>query len=145
MAELAGVEEPLDVLAQTENRGDSVGALVRANAFEGTETIVKRVREDVHLRVVPVDELTVHPDLRDLLDHARHLLSRRRSKGYHASIRSSRHCTSIQRHGRMSTRTAPTPPWFAGAVAKQSTCSASGGDESQLAISSRKTPRPPGE
>ena len=47
----------------------SVGALVAADALEDAEAVVQRVRQDVDLGLVPGDELAVHPDLLDLVDH----------------------------------------------------------------------------
>src|SRR5262249_51138512 len=75
VAELAGVEESLDVLAKTKDRGGAVSTLVRANPFESSEPVVQRVRKNMNLCVVPIDELSVHPDLGDLLDHDRNLLT----------------------------------------------------------------------
>ena len=49
--------------------GLAVRALVRADALERAEAVVQRVREDVDLGVVPVDELAVDPDLLHLVDH----------------------------------------------------------------------------
>jgi hypothetical protein len=71
VAELAGVEQALDVLAEAKDGRHPVGALVGPDPLEGAETVVERVREDVDLRVVPIDELSVHPDLGDLLDHTK--------------------------------------------------------------------------
>jgi hypothetical protein len=62
--------EALHVLAQSKDRRGPVGTFVGANAFERAETVVDRVSEDVHLGVVPIDQLPVHPDLFDLVDHA---------------------------------------------------------------------------
>jgi len=68
-AHLAGVEQAVDVLAQAEHVRVAVGPLVGADAFEGGQSVVQRVGEDVDLGVVPVDELSVEPDLLDLVDH----------------------------------------------------------------------------
>ena len=58
--------EARQVLAEPEDAGAAVG-LVRADALEDPRAVVQRVREDVDLRVGPVDELAVHPDLLGLL------------------------------------------------------------------------------
>src|SRR5712675_984382 len=58
------------MLAQPENRGRPVRSPVGANTLECPETIVEGVGQDVHLGVVPCDELSIHPYLFDLLDHS---------------------------------------------------------------------------
>ena len=50
------------MLAQTEDR-HALGRLVGANALEGAHAVVQRVTEYVRGRVLPVDQLAVHPDL----------------------------------------------------------------------------------
>jgi len=65
-----GVEEPVDVLLQPEDRGFAVLRPVAADPLEDADAVVQRVGEDVDLRLVPVHELAVHPDLLRLLDHA---------------------------------------------------------------------------
>ncbi len=60
--DLRGVEQPCDVLGETEHRRAPLG-LVGADALEDARAVVQRVREDVNPRVRPRDELTVHPDL----------------------------------------------------------------------------------
>src|SRR3954451_9442699 len=55
-------EEPVDVLGQPEDRGATVSR-VRAHALEDAPPVVEGGVEDVDRRVVPVDELAVHPDL----------------------------------------------------------------------------------
>ena len=42
------------------------GGLVAADALEDAGAVVEGVREDVYLRLVPIDKLAVHPDLVDL-------------------------------------------------------------------------------
>src|SRR5262249_24686789 len=149
----------------TEDGGHAVGSFVGANSFEGAESVVERVRENVNLRVVPIDELTIHPDLGDLLDHTKSpesgftrdvprldpfvTASRRRSRSWTCTSFQRQLCYSARAFGPVkcvtSTWTAPAPPNRSFAVAKQRTRSSSGGDDSQPAISSRRTPRPLGE
>ena len=59
---LARALEALHVLGEAEDRG-TVGGLVAADALEDAGAVVEGVRQDVYLRLVPVDELAVHPDL----------------------------------------------------------------------------------
>ena len=63
-----GVEQALDVLAQPEDVRAAIRALVGADAFEGADAVVHRVREQVVGGVVPGDELAVDPDRVELLD-----------------------------------------------------------------------------
>ena len=63
-------EQALDVLGQAEH-GRALRGLVGADALEHAGAVVQRVGEDVDLRLVPVDELAVHPDLRRRLDRHR--------------------------------------------------------------------------
>ena len=62
-------EQSIDVLAQTEDRRAPVALLVAADALEHPEAVVQRVREDVHLRLVPGHQLAVQPDAIGLLHH----------------------------------------------------------------------------
>ena len=64
---MSGAVEPVHVLAEAEDRGAAVVALVAADALEDRETIVERVREHVHLRLVPGDQPAVEPDALALL------------------------------------------------------------------------------
>src|SRR5215218_2115 len=59
--QLGRVVEPLEVLAQPEN-GRAVGGLIATDALEDAGAVVEPVDAYVHLCVVPVDELAVHPD-----------------------------------------------------------------------------------
>ena len=70
--QLAAVEEALDVLLQAEDVALAVGALVGANALEDADAVVERVREEVDVSGVLVDELAVEPDLFELFDHRVH-------------------------------------------------------------------------
>ena len=60
--DLGALEQPLAVLVEPEDRGTAVGP-VGADALEHAVAVVEGRREDVDGRVVPVDELAVHPDL----------------------------------------------------------------------------------
>ena len=64
--EPGGVLQPLQVVGQPED-GRAVIGLVAADAFEDPGAVVEPVRADVDLRIGPVDELAVHPDLFGLL------------------------------------------------------------------------------
>ena len=66
MQEPGRVLEPLQVVGQPED-GRAVVGLVAADALEDARAVVEPVRADVDLRVGPVDELAVHPDLLGLL------------------------------------------------------------------------------
>jgi hypothetical protein len=63
-------EEPVNVLFQAEDRGTRV-RLVAADALEDAGAVMQGVREHMHLRVVPGNELPVHPDLFRCLKHRR--------------------------------------------------------------------------
>src|SRR5262249_43444158 len=63
---LARAPETLQVLTQPEHRWTAVRP-VGPDALEYAGSVVQRVRQDVDLRLVPVDELAVHPDLLGLL------------------------------------------------------------------------------
>ena len=56
------VVQALHVVGKTED-GGAPRRLVAANALEDTGAVVEAVDADVDLRVRPVDELAVHPDL----------------------------------------------------------------------------------
>ena len=49
----------LHVLGQAEHGRRAVRPLVGPDAFEGSETVVKRMRQNVDVRRLPVDELSV--------------------------------------------------------------------------------------
>ncbi len=68
--ELRRVVEALKVLVQAEDRRP-FRCLVAADPFEDAGAVVQPVHADVDLRVGPVDELAVHPDLFGLLHRAR--------------------------------------------------------------------------
>jgi hypothetical protein len=55
-------EQPLDVLAEPEDRGAAVVALVAADALEDAEAVVERVRQHVDARLLPAHERAVEPD-----------------------------------------------------------------------------------
>ena len=67
----AAVHEPLDVVLEPED-GHPLGGVVDPDAFEDPGPVVHRMREDVDLRIGPVDELSVKPDLFRLV-HVKHL------------------------------------------------------------------------
>ena len=46
-ADLAAVEQAIDVLAEPEDGALAVGPLVGADALEGADAVVQRVRQDV--------------------------------------------------------------------------------------------------
>src|SRR5207302_2260088 len=64
--DLGAVEEAGDVVGEPEH-GRAARCRVGADALEHAAAVVQRVRQDVDLGVVPVDELAVHPDLLDLV------------------------------------------------------------------------------
>ena len=68
--DVSGTVQPVHVLAEAEDRGAAVVALVAADALEDRETIVERVREHMHLRLVPGDEPAIEPDALGLLHPA---------------------------------------------------------------------------
>jgi hypothetical protein len=57
-----GALEPGEVVVQAEDRRAALG-IVGADALEDRGAVVQAVRQDVHARVRPVDQLAVHPDL----------------------------------------------------------------------------------
>ena len=58
---LGRLEEPVDVVLVAEHRRAALG-LVGADALEDAGAVVERVGQYVDLRVLPGDELAVHPD-----------------------------------------------------------------------------------
>ena len=76
---LGGVLETLQVILEAEDRRALLG-LVAADALEDTGSVVEPVGADVNLRVGPVDEVAVHPDLVGLLHRASLPLLRRISR-----------------------------------------------------------------
>ncbi len=58
------------MLPGAEDRG-TLGRGVATNAFKHAAPIVQRVGKHVNLRVVPIDELAVEPDLFGCLNHPR--------------------------------------------------------------------------
>src|SRR5204863_4093855 len=73
--QLGRVRETLEVVVKPEDRRP-LRRVVAADPLEDAGSIVESVRADVDLRVVPVDQLAVHPDLLGGL-HGEALLSRR--------------------------------------------------------------------
>ncbi|CAB4816632.1 unannotated protein [freshwater metagenome] len=60
--DLRRVVQALDVFGKPEYRRTLWG-FIRANSFEDAHSVMKGVGENVDLRVVPIDERSVHPDL----------------------------------------------------------------------------------
>ena len=60
--DLAAVHHPLDVVLEPED-GHALGGVVDPDSLEDTRTVVECVCEDMDLRILPVDELAVQPDL----------------------------------------------------------------------------------
>ena len=67
--ELRRVVQALEVLVEAEDRR-SLRGVVAADPLEDAGAVVQSVHADVDLRVGPVDELAVHPDLLGLLQRA---------------------------------------------------------------------------
>ena len=67
LIQVGGTKKPPNVVRKPEDRGPARGA-IRADAFEYTGPVVQGVGEDVDMRVSPVHELPVHPNLLDRLD-----------------------------------------------------------------------------
>src|SRR6185312_1020061 len=61
VVEVGRLEQPVDVVEMTEDRRADRG-VVAAHALEDARAVVEPVREYVNLRVLPFDELPVHPD-----------------------------------------------------------------------------------
>src|SRR4030065_813177 len=57
------------MLLEPEEGGAAVLGPVAADPLEGTDAVMQRVRKDMDLRGVPVDEFPVQPDLLCLGDH----------------------------------------------------------------------------
>jgi len=72
-----GVDEALHMLRKAVHGAAPVRALVGANALEDAAAVMQSVGEDVHVGLIPVDELAVHPDLFRFLNHVRVLPSAR--------------------------------------------------------------------
>ena len=70
VVELRAAVQALEVLVQVPDGGAAYG-LVSPDAFEDAAAVVQRVAEHVDLRVAPVHQLAVHPDLLDLGDRHR--------------------------------------------------------------------------
>jgi len=60
--DLASVHESLDVVLEPEHCGP-LGGAVDPDTLEDTGTVIERVAEDVHLGVLPVDDVPVEPNL----------------------------------------------------------------------------------
>ena len=67
MKQHRGVVQPAHVVGEAEHRRPPRGR-VGADPLEHAGAVVQRVREHVDRRVVPVDELAVHPDLVGLVE-----------------------------------------------------------------------------
>ena len=65
--DLGAGEHAVDVVREPEH-GCAARRRIGADALEHAAAVVQRVREDVDLGVVPVDELAIHPDLLDLVE-----------------------------------------------------------------------------
>src|SRR3954467_6602233 len=61
VVELGRLEQAVDVVEVAEDRRPDLG-VVAADALEDARAVVEPVREYVNLRVLPLDELAVHPD-----------------------------------------------------------------------------------
>ena len=61
VVELRGVLEPVQVVVVAEDRRADLG-VVAADALEDARAVVQPVGQYVHRRVLPLDELPVHPD-----------------------------------------------------------------------------------
>ena len=61
VVELGRLEEAVEVVGVAEDRRADLG-VVAADALEDAGAVVQAVREYVDLRVLPGDELAVHPD-----------------------------------------------------------------------------------
>jgi hypothetical protein len=72
-------EQAADVLAKPKNGAPAVILRVAANALERAQSVMKRMGEDVDVRLVPIHELSVEPDLLHLVDHAASMLGERHS------------------------------------------------------------------
>jgi hypothetical protein len=59
--DLAGIEKPLDVLLETEHLRASRG-LIAADTLEPGRAVMKSMRADVNVRLIPIDKLTVVPN-----------------------------------------------------------------------------------
>ena len=60
VVEPRGAEQPIDVLGVAEHRRAELG-VVTAHALKDARAVVQAVRQDVDLRVLPCDELSIHP------------------------------------------------------------------------------------
>ena len=56
------IQQALDVIAKAKNSG-ALLSVVAANAFENRGTVADDVRKDVNVRLVPLDKLSVMPNL----------------------------------------------------------------------------------
>jgi hypothetical protein len=64
-------EQAVHVLPEPEDGGAAALGPVAADSLEHPDAVMERVRKDVDLRRVPVDEFPVQPDLLCLGDHGR--------------------------------------------------------------------------
>ena len=68
LEDLGGVEQAPGVLGQAEDGGAQLG-VVGAHALEDAQPVVQAVAEHVDLRIPPVDELAIEPDLPITIRH----------------------------------------------------------------------------
>ena len=61
-------EQPVNVLGEAKD-GGSFATLITADSLERGQPVVKRMGQDMHRGVRPIDELAVHPDLFAWLQH----------------------------------------------------------------------------
>src|SRR5262249_47954974 len=70
VVELGGLREPIEVVLMAKDRRPALG-VVAADPLEDPCAVVEPVREHVHIRLVPPDELAVLPDQLRLLHESR--------------------------------------------------------------------------
>ena len=67
--DLGGIEQALDVVVQAENGGAAVGALIGADAFKNSGSVMQGVGQHADLRILCGKELAVKPDFFILVSH----------------------------------------------------------------------------
>ena len=60
--DLGGIHQALNVLLQTEDAG-TLGGIVGADPFKHRGAVMQGVGHDVNLRLVPLNQFTVKPDI----------------------------------------------------------------------------------
>jgi hypothetical protein len=80
---MSGVEKTLNVFRKTENSRSSVLALIASDALEYPQAIMECMSQYMDVGIVPVHELSIHPDLLCLLNHGYFLLRELLSTGHH--------------------------------------------------------------